>query len=345
MYSKSSAFKEFNFRSLMSSNDDIEIDSTFSPYQNNSFYNEKRGMNILRSNSMRCDSNYTPNYNFTRPSLRGFKETPKRYFEERRKLNTSNDFYEVNNEGKLNFNKSGFSQYINDAPDYPDIILSPLPSRVPKKRNILSVDDEGISKKANTLTAHVNRNKNNDKFAYPPLRLLEDDEILLRLHKNSYHGKKDVDDINYSQMDDDELERHCWLTVFGSSKESQKDVLKYLIDNIGTVKSTANNNNNNYFYVRMANPVLVKKACDKSVYFYNDKEVIGFTKPISFNFLDSPEYDFENVIIENKKENSASTKKPTIRVISMDKKQLSLRDEVKPKDNGFISKIWNYVNN
>ncbi|CEF60508.1 Hypothetical protein SRAE_X000224700 [Strongyloides ratti] len=344
MFPRSLEFEKFNSFSWKSPNKDFE-EKNHRPsfYGNNSLFSGKRNININRSNSMKCESIYKSNNRNTRPILESFTENSGKYSKmERNRSYLSNDFDMIEEDNDLNTNDSNTSRFTNDAPDF---LFGPLSSRVPKRRNILSIDDEATSKRSNTVKFDLHGTRECNKFSGPPLRQLGESTILPHNSRSPLNNIKDTDAMNFNQMSDEEFEKHCWLTVFGSSEESEKNVLKHLIDNIGTVKSIARNNTNNYFFVRMANPLLVKKACNMSPYFYDDKEIIGFTKPLSYNFLDNPNYNFENILMENEKEDTIVPKKPTVRVVSINKKNLSLRDEIKPKENGFISKIWNYVNN
>uniref|UniRef100_A0A0N5C728 Nucleoporin NUP53 n=1 Tax=Strongyloides papillosus TaxID=174720 RepID=A0A0N5C728_STREA len=291
------------------------------------------------------DYNYKPVYKCTRPSIGALLENPGKYSREEKSNFYLNDDLEIMEEEDKDTKNddSNSTQYTSDGPDF---LFGPLTSRIPKKRNIITTDEDSSPKRIGSgVKFDLNVKKNDEKFNGPPLRQLRDSVILSNLNRNPLKGVKNTDTINYNEMSDSDFEKSCWLVIFGSSSESEKVVLKHITDNIGGIKAIARKDGINYFYVRMANPFLVRKACDMRVYFYNDKEIIGFTKPSSFDFLDSSDYVIQDLSkCDDDKNNTNVPKKSIIRVVSMNTKSLSLRDEVQPKEIGLLSKLWSYVN-
>uniref|UniRef100_A0A0K0F0G5 Nucleoporin NUP53 n=1 Tax=Strongyloides venezuelensis TaxID=75913 RepID=A0A0K0F0G5_STRVS len=291
------------------------------------------------------DYNYKPVYKCTRPSIEALLENPGKYSREEKSNFYLNDDLEIMEEEEDKDTKNDDScsaQYTSDGPDF---LFGPLTSRIPKKRNIITTDEDSSPKRiGSSVKFDLNVMKNDEKLNGPPLRQLRDSVILSNLNRNLFKGLKNTNTLNYNEMSDTDFEKSCWLVIFGSSSESENVVLKHITDNIGEIKAIARKDGINYFYARMANPFLVRKACDMRVYFYSDKEIIGFTKPSSFDFLDNTDYVIQDLSKCDDEDNTNVPKKSIIRVVSMNTKSLSLRDEVQSKEIGLLSKLWSYVN-
>uniref|UniRef100_A0A0N4Z330 Nucleoporin NUP53 n=1 Tax=Parastrongyloides trichosuri TaxID=131310 RepID=A0A0N4Z330_PARTI len=314
---------------------------SFNSYRNNSNYEKPYDKKLTPIN---YGSIFRPKYKCSRPSLISVMENPSKYsFEEKSSYYSDFDADMYDDDKDVNDNYSNDNYFTSAAPDF---LFGPLSSRVPKRRPILNVDNEDIPKRNTVVTFDLgNDSKDNgkDKSIAPPLRQLRDSYVYHSIARSPVRSSKDNDVAKYSHMSDEEFELNCWLVVFGLSNESEKFVLEYLNERFGNIKVVARKKGINYIYVRMSNPTQVKRAHDSHIYYYLDKEMIGFSKPITFKFLNDDEFKFETFVdVKKEKEKVNVPKKLDIRIVPMTKPEPVY--ETKPSENGLFSKLWSFVN-
>uniref|UniRef100_A0A0K0DT19 Nucleoporin NUP35 n=1 Tax=Strongyloides stercoralis TaxID=6248 RepID=A0A0K0DT19_STRER len=322
---------------------------------------EQKGSILNRRSSFNTYSgNGSKNYNSGRPSLSGI-------FEDYSQQGLSNnrgrsnkifggsydvDMIEEDKEQIYDDNRGRSSR--DSMPDY---LFGPLSSRIPKRRSILTIDnDDETSGQQSSKGILFERpagfekrslDDSRDFIKGPPLKQLSDTINLPGYARTPQKDCLEDDAIDYRELSDEDFERSCWLLVFGIKKKSIEEVLQYLNDEFGSVLKTARKNDTNYIYVRFTNPTIVKKGISKGCVQLTSEEIIGLTKPISYDFLSGNNFVMGDGFKENKNESSKvfNSGRIGVRKVDLGKNDQGIfTNNTIPKKDGIITKLWNFVN-
>ncbi|CEF66691.1 Hypothetical protein SRAE_2000135800 [Strongyloides ratti] len=323
---------------------------------------EQKGGNILnRRNSFNTYSgNGSKNYSNGRPSLSGI-------FEDRSQQGLSNSRgrnnkifgggYDVEmiEEDKEQIYDDNRGRSCRDT--MPDYLFGPLSNRIPKRRSILTIDyDDESSGQQSSKGILFERpagfekrslDDSRDFMKGPPLKQLNDTINLPGYARSPPKDRLEDDTIDYRELSDEDFERSCWILVFGIKNMTSNEVLEYLNEEFGSVLKTAKKKDTNFMYVRFTNPTIVKKGISRKCVQLTSEEIIGFAKPLNYDFLSGNNFIMGDGTKENKDVSSKiiSNNRIGVRKVDLGKNdQGNLVNSNIPRKDGLITKLWNFVN-
>uniref|UniRef100_A0A0K0G4B3 RRM Nup35-type domain-containing protein n=1 Tax=Strongyloides venezuelensis TaxID=75913 RepID=A0A0K0G4B3_STRVS len=321
---------------------------------------EPRGSILSRRSSFNTFSGGgSKNYNTGRPSLSGvfedrFQQGPSSGSRPRsggRLFGETFDVDMIEEDRELTYDDN---RGRNGRENMPDYLFGPLSNRIPKRRSILTVDnDEDTSGQPPTKgilferPAGFEKISSGDGIKGPPLKQLGDTINLPGYTRSPPKEIHEEETIDYRELSDEDFERSCWMLVFGLKNLSTDDVLEYLSGEFGSILKTSKKEGTNYIYVRFTNPMIVRKGVNRRCISMSSDEIIGLAKPLDYQFLSGNGFVMGDGAKENKNGASKiiSNNRLGVRKVDLGKNDQGMINATNAvKKDGLITKLWNFVN-